>query len=724
MGKYDKIKEEIKKEYETTTKSLKFLAKEYNVPYDTVWTWSKKFNWVPFETKLPNNPNKISQELVDKAKDLFENTSMNLKEISDKINIPRNTIQTWKQKFNWIKKEEYVDEYKHNISKNFERSNINDDIVQIIKKLYETTNLTVVQIADIVNLTTEQVWVRINKFKFQRSESLKHESQSNKIKQIISNMTQEQRQQQKQKISEANKQVWNNRSEEDKQRIINNRIQTMNNKTEEELQNIREKISKSVTSKINEINYKRILNMKKAKSLTGKYFDSNYEAKIYDLCMKNNTNITIETQVPVGFINNNGQSIIDFKINNEYYECKGSHLLEDVYKNSKLKDKLDLYSNKYITVITDYTGINILNQYNEQIYFNKPINYINIDSKEDVICTMLDFNKELYYNVITNFCKRLNLDYHIDKENNLICIEELRFYLLDEDEIKLNELFLRDTKSIVITNKLNANIIPKPNGYGSNGLKYLKKCPNPLIGVDIELFKDPEIPYRDDRPKCFYDVRVNGKLSVSEAWKDEALRWKMIKNRIYYSGGFIDNKQVLNAMNVTRTCKQPSWFSKQYAKDLIQKYITTNTIFDSFAGWGARCDACKELKLNYYGWDLNKELVDWHHEKGRLIDTGCGIEYGDANNVKIDMDNCSVFICPPYTDFEKYFDEQDIETTQCQWLEIVMKNIPNAKEYLMVCKVVDEGWEKYIVEEKVNKSHLGINKEYVILIRNRLIFNN
>ena len=46
-----------------------------------------------------------------------------------------------------------------------------------------------------------------------------------------------------------------------------------------------------------------------------------------------------------------------------------------------------------------------------------------------------------------------------------------------------------------------------------------------------------------------------------------------------------------------------------------------------------------------------------------------------------------------------------------------MKNIPNAKEYLMVCKVVDKGFEKYIVEEKVNKSHLGINKEYVLLIK-------
>lgn len=34
----------------------------------------------------------------------------------------------------------------------------------------------------------------------------------------------------------------------------------------------------------------------------------------------------------------------------------------------------------------------------------------------------------------------------------------------------------------------------------------------------------------------------------------------------------------------------------------------------------------------------------------------------------------------------------------------------------MVCKIVDPGWEKYIVEVKENKSHFGLNKEYVLLV--------
>lgn len=207
MSKYDSIKEQIKKDYETTPKSLRQLAKEYNVSYDTVWTWSKKFNWTSSVTKIKTDVRTTSQEIVNIAKNLFENTSMNLKEISDNINIPRNTIQVWKQKYNWIKKEQYLEEYKHNLDKRGQHINLEDDSTQLIKKLYETTSLSVVEISNIVNLTIDQVWNRINKFNFQRTTELKHQAQSNKIKKIIANMSEEQKQQQRQKMSKTNKEI-------------------------------------------------------------------------------------------------------------------------------------------------------------------------------------------------------------------------------------------------------------------------------------------------------------------------------------------------------------------------------------------------------------------------------------------------------------------------------------------------------------------------------------
>lgn len=289
-----------------------------------------------------------------------------------------------------------------------------------------------------------------------------------------------------------------------------------------------------------------------------------------------------------------------------------------------------------------------------------------------------------------------------------------------EEKLKI----YRQNHVVLITDSNARNLFGKPNSTESNGLKYQHKCPNPLIGVDIDLFnKLPAFPYREDRPRCFYDVRVDGKKSSHEAFYDANLRWKMIMNRIQYSGGFIDNNQILTAMNVTRICKQPSWFSKSLAKSIIQKYCTSDVIVDCFAGWGARVDAANELGRTYIGIDFNRELVDWHHQKGRD-----NIHFGDAHEFKYDGD-CSVFICPPYSDpntgrcFEDYnfegFDSEAKGLSQCDWLKIVMENVPNAKEYVMVCKIVDDDFKQNIVATKANKSHFGINNEYIIVVRNK-----
>lgn len=276
----------------------------------------------------------------------------------------------------------------------------------------------------------------------------------------------------------------------------------------------------------------------------------------------------------------------------------------------------------------------------------------------------------------------------------------------------------RKNHVIIVTDNLGRQVFSK---YDSNGLLYESKCKYPLIGVDVSLFNNNlvKFPYRSDRPKCFYDVRVDGMMSSHDAFFNESIRWSMIHNRIMYVGGFIDAKSILTALNVTRTCKQPSWFSKALAKEIIQKYCTSDTIVDICAGWGARHDAACELRRNYIGCDFNKELVDWHQSLGR------NITFEDARKFTYSGE-CSVFTCPPYSDpktgkcFEDYnfdgFDNSAKSMTQCDWLKVAMQNVPNANEYVMVCKIVDEGWEKYVVDTKVNKSHFGTNREYVVVV--------
>lgn len=63
------------------------------------------------------------------------------------------------------------------------------------------------------------------------------------------------------------------------------------------------------------------------------------------------------------------------------------------------------------------------------------------------------------------------------------------------------------------------------------------------------------------------------------------------------------------------------------------------------------------------------------------------------------------------------FDSEAKGLSQYDWLKIVMKNVLNAKEYVMVCKIVDD-FKQYVVDTKSNRSYFGVNNEYIIVVLN------
>jgi hypothetical protein len=381
----------------------------------------------------------------------------------------------------------------------------------------------------------------------------------------------------------------------------------------------------------------------------------------------------------------------------------------------------------------------------QRVYYQDPENAQNsarkrLSSMKEVVASdekHFDSKYELY---VYEFCLRNNLDVQCQIPIEFTYQNKLRHTFIDfmiegmlfecKGSHLLNGCYDHSNLLVPISEKLevyrnnNVFIITDVHGKGlvenSKGLKEQEEY-HDLIGIDIELFSDPQFPFRVDRPELFYKVKVNNRMSCYDGFNDELTRWKMILNRIEYSGGFIDSRKIVTALNVTKVAKQPSWFSKSLAKRLITEYCTSSVIVDAFAGWGTRHDAAVELGLTYVGIDKNAELVKWHKSLGR------NIEIGDAKEFMFD-DSCSVLICPPYYDeasnsvIEDYqfetFDEASKTLTQCEWLEIVMRHVPNASEYVMVCKHVDEKYRKYIVEEKVNKSHFGSNTEFVLVVPN------
>lgn len=270
----------------------------------------------------------------------------------------------------------------------------------------------------------------------------------------------------------------------------------------------------------------------------------------------------------------------------------------------------------------------------------------------------------------------------------------------------------RDNNVVLVTDSKASDIFDDPIHVGTVHDGH-------LTGVDISLFSnDRKFPDNLNRPDCFYKVNVDGNKSSYDAFFDNSIVWKMVLNRIKYRGGFISGKEVVRAMSVTRTCKQPSWFSKAYARQLISKYCTSSTVVDPFAGWGTRAEACRELHKSYIGIDANVESVNWNREHFRYV------QLGDVETFTYDKP-CSVFTCPPYKNKEVYFYGMKNKSA-CEWMKIVINNIPNAIEYVFVCDEVEGEFADFVVETKKNKSHLGSNNEYVVNVPNssRYIFLN
>ena len=122
-------------------------------------------------------------------------------------------------------------------------------------------------------------------------------------------------------------------------------------------------------------------------------------------------------------------------------------------------------------------------------------------------------------NIVREFFNRNNLSHEENIQFHDINVDfkinELHFIVKPAEWFEKNNIsnvlkICRMYHIIVITEQSASKNFGKPNSLESNGLKYLNRCPLPLIGVDIRLFNNPEFPYKDDRPPCFYDVRVDG----------------------------------------------------------------------------------------------------------------------------------------------------------------------------------------------------------------------
>lgn len=216
--------------------------------------------------------------------------------------------------------------------------------------------------------------------------------------------------------------------------------------------------------------------------------------------------------------------------------------------------------------------------------------------------------------------------------------------------------------------------------------------------------------------KSIWRASVKGKKSPYEAWHDDDLMTRLIKNRLIYSSSPEITPEILRrGFSPSRIAPRVSLFNPALAKHLISKYLDEyDTIFDPFSGFSGRLLGACSLGKKYIGSDIDEDHI---RESQSIIDyfglTGI-VEVKDV------LESSGVypclFTCPPYGGKEKWNEKNDLIEKSCdEWIQECIQRF-DCERYLFV---VDETecFKDSIVEEIDNSSHMGKGKEYVVLIR-------
>lgn len=120
---------------------------------------------------------------------------------------------------------------------------------------------------------------------------------------------------------------------------------------------------------------------------------------------------------------------------------------------------------------------------------------------------------------------------------------------------------------------------------------------------------------------------------------------------------------------------------------------------------------------NYIGQDINeisvKESNEIYNFLKPYVKSTALISCKDS--IKETGEYECLFTCPPYNDIEQWHNV-DLKNYSCdEWIDICLKNY-KCKKYVFVTDDKIIKYKNYIVDSIENKSHLSINKEYIIVI--------
>ena len=216
--------------------------------------------------------------------------------------------------------------------------------------------------------------------------------------------------------------------------------------------------------------------------------------------------------------------------------------------------------------------------------------------------------------------------------------------------------------------------------------------------------------------KSIWKGSVKGKKSPYEAWHDEGLMTKLIRNRLIYSSSPEITPEILRrGFSPSRIAPRVSLFNPSLAKYLISKYLNEyDVIFDPFSGFSGRLLGACSLGKKYIGSDIDEDhvkesrsIIDYFRLEG-IVEVKDVLESSGAYPC--------LFTCPPYGGKERWNEKNDLVEKSCdEWIQECIQRF-DCERYLFVVDGT-ECFKDNIAEEIDNSSHLGKGREYVILIR-------
>lgn len=255
--------------------------------------------------------------------------------------------------------------------------------------------------------------------------------------------------------------------------------------------------------------------------------------------------------------------------------------------------------------------------------------------------------------------------------------------------------------------------------------------------------------------QSIYAYRSGDTPSLLEAWEDDDILRKIIKNRILYSGvkvvngkAFITPQTAVLGLNQAKVAAKISLFRPALARYLVEKYLGDKEyVIDCCAGFAGRTLGVGSLGKKYRAGDINETTIKEDLEVANAYGIDAKIVLNDAWNESIedkfddiDFKSCGFLGCTPYgrgkREVEKelsngvkykvfegasigakesWNDSDSDNMYTYDWVERTLVLNPKCDRFVFVLDKPGQ-FQEFVAEEIVTDTVFAMVYEYVVVI--------